>query len=115
MRHHLGALLLCWIVSATALRVLDGDTFIARLDIWIAQTATHSVRVLGVNTPERRGTTRPAGDAARAFTVAWLADRPVRVATCGLDHFGRVLGKVTRDGEDLAAALIAAGHGVRSP
>lgn len=104
--------LLCWTVSATPIRVIDGDTVIADLAIWPGLTARETIRVLGVDTPEPKGITRPAGEAARLFARDWLQRGPVEVRVCERDAFGRALGQVTRDGEDLAKALIQAGHGI---
>ena len=108
---------LCWLVSATPLRVIDGDTFTATLPIWLGLTATETIRVLGVNTPERKGPARPAGEAAKAFTERWLQEgTEIAVRVCERDSFGRVLGRVTRRGlagtEGLAEALLGAGHAV---
>lgn len=112
--------LLCWTVSIEPLRVIDGDTFTARVPIWIGLDATETIRVLGVNTPERKGETLQAAELARGFTDQWLrsADGPILVRACRRDSFGRVLGRVTRqrvtaDGtlDNLAEALIKAGHG----
>jgi len=115
--------LLCWAVSAQPVRVIDGDTFVATAAVWVASagehTVTERVRVLGVNTPERSGATRAAGDAAKAFTEAWLAaaGSTVRLAVCQRDAFGRILADVTRtsDGHRLATDLIASGNGVLVP
>ncbi len=72
--------------------------------------AVERVRVLGVDAWELDD---PRGAAARAFTEAWLGRGPITLTACARDHFGRVLAVVTRGGEDLADALVTAGHGVR--
>ena len=109
----LSAALLCWTITTTATRVIDGDTFVANVPIWMDVTLTDQrVRVLGVNTPEPRAPTMAAGLAATAFTREWLARGPITIEACKRDAFGRVLGVVRRGDETLAAAVIAAGHGV---
>ena len=109
--------LLCWIVSADVVRVIDGDTAVFAISIWPGLTGTAHVRLLGVDTPERQGDTRAAGDKARAFTQDWLNKGDVVIAIgCGhpaQDSFGRYLGKVTRNGKNLADELIGAGLGVK--
>lgn len=105
--------LLCWAVSASIVRVVDGDTFVARAFIWPGHEVTVHVRVLGVDTPEPTGATKVQGEQARAFTDNWLGQGDVILVGCKLDSFGRFLGTVTRDGKSLAADLISAGHGVR--
>lgn len=111
---------LCWVVSAVPIRVKDGDTFIARMPVWIGLEVTETVRVLGVDTPERKGATLQAAEQAKRFTERWLVveNGPVLVRACKRDSFGRILGRVTRQRlteasavDDLAEALVRAGHG----
>lgn len=87
-------------------RVIDGDTFILYS---VGVPAEERVRVLGVNAVELR---TPQGPAARALTVAWLAQGPFKIDACKRDDFGRLLAVVTRDADTLARALIVAGLGV---
>jgi endonuclease YncB( thermonuclease family) len=116
----LGVLLLAWPATAAACwtvhvvsieRVVDGDTFVADLQIFPKLTVTERVRVLDVDTPER--TDPVAWEKARQFTDQWLKESGLtEVRTCKYDAFGRLLGTVTsRTKGDLAAALIAAGLG----
>lgn len=104
----------CWTVPLRqVVRVLDGDTLQAQLGIWLNLTATETIRVLGVDTPERHGGTKEAGDAARAFTAAWLARASdLTVTACRRDSFGRLLGMVDGPEGSLGAALLREGHGV---
>jgi endonuclease YncB( thermonuclease family) len=117
MTRHCAAWLLCWLVSASVIRTIDGDTAVFAIDIWPGLTGTGHVRVLDVDTPEMKGATRAAAERARDFTQAWLNKGEVLLAVgCGRppqDSFGRYLGVVTRDGQSLADELIAAGHGVK--
>jgi endonuclease YncB( thermonuclease family) len=114
---HLAAWVLCFIVSGTPVRVLDGDTFVASVDLWPGLFYTVMIRVLDVDTPEMKGETRAAGEAARAFAKTWLEKDDVLLAVgCGrpaADSFGRYLATVSRNGENLAELLIKSGHGVK--
>jgi endonuclease YncB( thermonuclease family) len=112
MRHSLLVALFCFTVSATSVRVIDGDTFDADAVTWINQTTRARVRLLLVNTPERKGATREAGDRARAYTAEWLSRGEVQIKTCGHDSFGRVLGTVSRGSEDLGGLLLKEGLAV---
>lgn len=109
--------LICWIVSGAVVRTIDGDTAVFSLDIWPGLTQTGTVRVLGVDTPELKGATLEAAQKARTFTQDWLNKGDVMLSIgCGApaqDHFGRYLGRVTRDGKSLADELIAGGLGVK--
>jgi len=112
-KHLLPMIILCWSVTvhpADIIRSLDGDTFEARIPIWLGLVAVERVRLLGVDTPELKGTTKAAGLAAKQFTSDWLARGPVEIEACRRDAFGRVLGKVNRGGDDLGDALLATGH-----
>ena len=103
-----------WLVAVVD--VIDGDTVQVDVTWEPGHVATERVRLLGVDTPEVKGATRPAGEAAKAYTAKWLEDaggtelvvcRPAR------DSFGRLLGRlVSRTKGDLGAALLAAGHAV---
>ena len=73
-------LVLCFLVEATVVRVIDGDTFEARLRVFLDEERIVRVRVLGVDAVELRelrgscrssspSTRRPAsGSSGRART-----------------------------------------------
>lgn len=108
-----------WNYRARCERVIDGDTIDVTIDSGFGNTRTERLRLLGVNTPERKGATRAAGDAARLFVVEWLSwlegmEWPLVIKSSQDDAFGRYLARVWRasDGRELNADLIAAGHAV---
>ena len=109
-----------WTYRARAVKVVDGDTVDLELDLGRRTYAVERVRLLGVNTPERRGATRAAGDAAKAFVEAWLRQGvaleawPLVIQTEKDDAFGRYLGMIWRrsDGRCLNDELLSAGHAV---
>jgi endonuclease YncB( thermonuclease family) len=120
MGRHLALVIICWTVVAQPMRTVDGDTFYAMLLPYPKMAITERVRVLGVNTPERKAPTMVEADRAKAFTEAWLGGEAVTlgIACTGqapYDSFGRVLAVVTRDGKNLADDLIAAQLGVPMP
>lgn len=99
---------------AEVLRVLDGDSFEARVRIWLDQDVTVVVRIAGIDTAELDApcaSARIQGAAARAFVAARLQDADVTLKDVGRDKFGgRVVARVTLgEGGDLAEALLAAG------
>lgn len=87
--------------------VLDGDTFKLYS---IGVPAEERVRLLGVDTPERG---QPRFDEARDFTTHWLSRGPFTLTVCTRDGFGRLLGTLTRNGDDLSQGLIGAGFTAR--
>jgi micrococcal nuclease len=115
MRHGFLAALLCWTVTAQPIRAVDGDTVEAGLEVHLGTVTRlnhvipEKIRVLGIDTPERG---QPGYEEATAFTQAWIMRGPFTVSYCRRDSLLRVLGLVTRDGEDLTQELIRAGLGV---
>lgn len=103
---------LCWSVTATPVRTIDGDTFVATMEVWPGITAKETIRVLGVNAPEMRGVTREAAVKSRSFVARWLDQGDVRVYVCQRDAFGRLLGTVTRGLENLTTLLLDGGYAV---
>ncbi|MBI3937156.1 MAG: thermonuclease family protein [Betaproteobacteria bacterium] len=102
----------CWSALGVAVRTIDGDSFIARLKIWHGLEVTERIRLLGVDTPERKGPTMAQALQARAFTDRWLGQEPFEVRSCARDSFGRALATVRRGGDDLADKLLEAGLAV---
>jgi len=101
-------------------RVVDGDTFKARVQIWFGQEITTSVRVRGFDAPEIKGKCAEESKAAQEATKMLreiLASGPVTLHNIGPDKFfGRVVASVhvkLSDGRetDVAQMMIAAGLG----
>ncbi len=107
-------------VPALVTAVVDGDTLEVRARIWLGQEIATRVRLAGIDAPEARSECpreRELAAAARAF----LADRlvpaepggPAQVRLHDIangKYAGRVLARVeSPSGQDLAAALLAAG------
>ena len=94
------------------LEVIDGDTFRARVDIWLGQSVTVKVRLKGVDTPEMNGkcaAEKKLARQAKAFAETWLRHNKVHLTRV---HYGTYAGRVlahaqTKEGETLAAALLA--------
>lgn len=84
-------------------RAYDGDS------------VTATFRLANVDTPEVSGACereKRLALEARDFTRAWLGNwRGVRMEAEGLGKYGRVIVRISRDGEDLGEALIAKGLG----
>jgi endonuclease YncB( thermonuclease family) len=106
---------------ATILKVHDGDSFLADVDLGFHVSERMWLRLAGVNTPELN---TPEGHAARAFVVDWLfKDKPMQAPVVEIttvrdrqgdekQTFGRYVAHVHNAmGESLAEALVAAGHG----
>jgi micrococcal nuclease len=99
---------------AEVLRVLDGDTFEARVLLWPGLEITTKVRLRGIDTPELKGRCeeeRLKAAAARDALTAILAQGDVGISAVALDKYGgRVIADAsTRATPDIAAALLGAG------
>lgn len=99
---------------AEVLRVIDGDTFEARVNLWPGLFTTTRVRLRGIDAPELKARcTRELdrAEAARAALVAILAEGEVGIARVTLDKYG---GRVVADAStaatpDVGLALLKAG------
>ncbi|MFN3889798.1 MAG: thermonuclease family protein [Beijerinckiaceae bacterium] len=105
---------------AESIRVVDGDTFEARLRIWFNQDATLLVRLDGVDAPEFRGRCplerRLAGEARDAL-AAILASGEVFVRDLRADKYnGRAVARASvagaqgAPGDDVGEMLVAGGY-----
>lgn len=81
--------------SATVLRVVDGDTFSARVGIWFGQEIETLVRLRGIDAPERAARCAAEAEgaerAARALADLLGAGRVSLVNVAGDKYFGRVV------------------------
>lgn len=96
--------------AATVVRVVDGDTIDARLDLGFDISFETRFRLTGINAPEMH---TPAGPPARDHLVSLLAKTTVLTVRTEKDHtekYGRYLGTfITPDGVDLNAQMVADG------
>jgi endonuclease YncB( thermonuclease family) len=100
------------------LRVLDGDTFEARVHLWPGLAITTRVRLRGIDAPELKARCeeeRARAETAREALRRILEQGDVGVAAVALDKYGgRVVADAsTRVTPDVAAALIHAGSARR--
>jgi micrococcal nuclease len=82
-------------VAVDVLKVIDGDTFLARAKVWPGHEVTVSVRLRGIDAPERKGRcvseTQAAEEARLALEYA-LAGAPVQIRNISGDkYFARVI------------------------
>lgn len=79
-------------------RVIDGDTFVASIDVGFGFTTTQRIRLMGCDMPERN---QPGGSAATAQLSGYLgcAERLI-ITTIKQDSFGRWLAQVSRSDGD---------------
>ena len=100
---------------AEVLRVIDGDTFEARVHVWPGIAITTKVRLRGIDAPEMRARCeqeRVKAKAARDALGALLADGAVGISSVSLDKYG---GRIdadasTRRTPNISQAMLAAGQ-----
>jgi micrococcal nuclease len=99
-----------WLVHAVIVRVIDGDTIVANLDLgWHTWRHNEHVRLVGIDAPERSDSTRWAQ--AKSYVERLLPPgTEVLVVSEELEKYGRTLGRILlQDGKDVGVELIKAG------
>lgn len=99
---------------AEVLRVMDGDTFEARVRIWPGMDITTRVRLRGIDAPEmsaRCAEERTKAEDARAALLRHLSEGAVAISNIGQDKYG---GRVDADVStartgDVSASLLERG------
>ena len=104
------------IYPAEVLRLADGDTFEARVQVWPGIAITTKVRLRDIDTPELKARCpqeRVKAEAARARLASILAEGSVELSRVGLDKFGGRIDAAasTRSTPDVSAAILQAGLG----
>jgi endonuclease YncB( thermonuclease family) len=100
---------------AEVIRVLDGDTFEARVQVWPGVEITTKIRLRGIDAPElkaRCAEERVLAESARDVLAALLAQGRVGIRQVSLDKYGgRVVADASARGiKDVADTLMAGGH-----
>ena len=108
-------------LAATVTRIIDGDTFEARVRVWFGMEITTLVRIRGFDAAERKARCEAETELAEQAVLLladFLATGPVTLGDVGLDKFGgRVLATVyvgdaatpAAPPEDIAALMLASG------
>ena len=107
-------------MPADVLRIIDGDTFQAQVQVWFGQEVRSAIRIRGFDAPELHAGCADEKKMALAATDMLrdiLASGPVTLHDIAPDkYFGRVVATVhvrlSDGGEtDVAQMMLAAGHG----
>jgi endonuclease YncB( thermonuclease family) len=100
--------------AVDVLRVIDGDTFEARVHVWPGFELTTRVRLRSIDAPELKAhceQERIGAEAARAALRDILNERDVSIWSIGPDkYFGRVVAEVSTPRiADVSAAMLEKG------
>lgn len=84
--------------TATLVRVIDGDTVVLVVDLGFTVSVNVEFRLLGINAPEMKGTTKVAGLNAKAHLEQLLAQGALSLKSekaPKTDKYGRWLADIT--------------------
>lgn len=102
-------------VSAQIIRIIDGDTLEVDAHPWPGHAVRVSVRLRGIDTPERRSrcaAQRAAAQMARDELERLLSgfETVELVNVAGGKYYGRVLADMKAGSRDIAVAMLESGH-----
>lgn len=92
---------------STVERVIDGDTVEVVLDLGFNIFYKVSVRIDGIDTPEKN---TPEGKLVKAYAENWFKTGSFVLISKELDKYGRVLGTIQKDSIDYSQHLISEGY-----
>ncbi len=102
------------IYPAEIVRIIDGDTFVARVRVWPGIDVDTKVRLRGIDAAElhaRCAAELAKAQAARAALQTILAEGGVTVSRVGIDKYGGRVDAIvaTRSTADVSAAMLGGG------
>ena len=104
---------------ARIVRVIDGDTVEAEVDLGFHISSRMMLRLFGINAPEIKGPTRPEGLSARDYLTHLIqthtngnSELIIRTQKDATEKYGRLLATLVAGDVNLNEALIAGGHAV---
>lgn len=111
--------------NATILRVIDGDTVEAEVDLGFKIRIREHFRLYGIDAPEMKGETKAAGIASKAHLMTLIEDSGpyfrffTKKPQLEQDKYGRWLASIcgSRDGEDvnLNERMLQDKHAIHCP
>lgn len=92
--------------SAELIRIIDGDTLVARIELGMNLQLTSPIRLVGINCAEMN---TEAGKKAKAYLIARIEDLPITLEIDKKDwqdKYGRLLGILFLDEININQELI---------
>lgn len=84
------------------IKITDGDT----VHVLDADHHKEKVRLAGIDTPERK---QPFGNKAKQFLASLIGNKHVTVDYSKRDRYGRIVGKIVFQGNDINLEMVRAG------
>lgn len=104
---------------ATIVKVIDGDTVEAHVDLGFAVSFVERFRLYGINAPETKGESREDGRAATEFLRTLIAKHTgnsgvltIQTKKDKREKYGRYLAVLLAGGVNLNEVMVNAGHAV---
>ena len=101
--------------NAKCIKVVDGDTIDAEIDLGFDVKIKKRIRLAGINAPEsrtRNKVEKKLGLAAKERLIQ-LCGEELQLLSLGKGKYGRILGiPHTKEGKDICQILIKEGHAV---
>ena len=97
------------------IKVIDGDTVDAMIDLGFKTYIKKRIRLFGINTPESRTrdkNEKKRGLAAKERLKELLESDDINLISHGVGKFGRVLGELVIGGVNVNKQLVTEGHAV---
>ena len=100
-----------YVRKAKMVKIIDGDTFDAEIDLGFGIQIKRRIRLFGVDCPEMKGSTKEKGEEARQFTIKFFEETNneflILSHTDKVDNFGRILVEVwNKSGDKNLAGLL---------
>ena len=109
-----------YMYTAKLIDLYDGDTGRFLIDLGFKIFVQKKIRFFGINTPEKRGESKPEGLAAREYVMGLLEGKKIVIKTlkgqktCKYGRSLCVIYTVEEDGTlfNVNEAIVKAGHGI---
>lgn len=99
--------------KARLVRVIDGDTIEVDVDLGFHIWCRLTLRLAGINAPEKRGETKDAGMASSMHLASLLGSGELEIITHKTkEKYGRFLADVFVNGVDVNFQMVADGQAV---
>lgn len=93
-------------------RVIDGDTIVVVLDLGFDIYRRETLRLRGIDAPEKRGEERVEGLLSKAYLEQLLGDSRLTIETHKTDKYGRYVADVYCGGENVAQRMVMDGQAI---
>ena len=94
--------------NATVIKVYDGDTITAIVDLGFSVKMKIKVRLAGINAPEVRGKSRPEGLKTRDFLRSLILNKDIVIKTTKdkKGKYGRYIGVIYMEDKNVNEMLV---------